>query len=60
MAGFVEFMSAHDGAGWELLETLMAGRTPAGELLRKSRLFNSVTSGGGGVESSSSQQQRSA
>jgi len=38
-SGFVEFMDAEGGAGWELLEALMAGRTAAGELLRTARLF---------------------
>lgn len=57
--GFVEFMDAEGGAGWELLEALMKGGTAAGELLRTARLFtpateasSSTSSSGGGSGSS--------
>jgi hypothetical protein len=38
-SGFVEFMDADKGAGWQLLEALMKGQTAAGELLRTANLF---------------------
>jgi hypothetical protein len=38
-SGFIEFMDERDGAGWELLGQLMAGTTPAGQLLRTARFF---------------------
>jgi hypothetical protein len=40
-AGFVEFMDANSGAGWELLSALLAGRTSAGELLRDAGFLRS-------------------
>jgi hypothetical protein len=38
-SGFVDFMDADKGAGWQLLEALMKGQTAAGELLRTADLF---------------------
>jgi hypothetical protein len=43
-------MDADGGAGWELLEALLLGRTSAGELLRTSRLLAGAP-GIAGVES---------
>lgn len=50
--GFVEFMDAEGGAGWELLEALMKGGTAAGELLRTARFFTPATEASSSTSSS--------